>query len=87
MVILYFLFQACERPEYMTWYEKLGISLWIIGPIMIILGTFLATYGANYFVYIVASLIFIIGGFLFMVLFTLIILNPYSKKFFNFLIL
>ena len=54
--------KACEKPEYLNWYEKIGISIYIIGPILIVLGIYLATYGANTFKYIVAFLMFLGGG-------------------------
>ena len=80
MVIIFYLIskKACEKPEYLSWYEKIGLSIYAIGPILIVIGVYLSTYGANTFKYVVALLVFIGGG---MYLSSLIggkITNPYG---------
>lgn len=53
---------ACERTEYIAWYDKLGISIYITALILITLGIFLSTFGATTFQKVISALVFLLGG-------------------------
>ena len=47
---------------YLSWHNKIGISIYFTGLILITIGIFLATFGAVSFKYVIALLVFIFEG-------------------------